>query len=319
MLLPFKLSCDYSYNVIPFRTFANPEVWLSAAILIGLGIGSLFAFLKRSWLVVPLLFILMHLVLINNFLFNIGATMGERLVYHSTFGVCILLVYGLYYLFVKVLHKNASWVAIAILPLVVFYSIRTIARNPAWKNNITLYTTDVKTYPNSTMLNGNACISYFDLSNLPSNKSREKGLLDTANMYGNKALQLHSGYFYTHMNLGLVKAKQGDMDSATYHWLKARELSPYEKKLPEFLDGSAAYYYNKGVGFLNENKLPEALAQLKYANQIKPNDNRPYYYLGVVYFKMKDFAKAKEMWSKGLSLAPNDQILKKALQDVANY
>ena len=121
------------------------------------------------------------------------------------------------------------------------------------------------------------------------------------------------------MNLGLVKAKQGDMDSATYHWLKARELSPYEKKLPEFLDGSAAYYYNKGVGFLNENKLPEALAQLKYANQIKPNDNRPYYYLGVVYFKMKDFAKAKEMWSKGLSLAPNDQILKKALQDVANY
>ena len=319
LLLPLKLSCDYSYNVIPFRTFANPDVWVSLFVLLGLSAGILYTFLKRNWLVVPLLFILMHLVLINNFLFNIGATMGERLVYHSSFGVCILLVYGLYYLMVKVMKTNPQYVALALIPILAFYSIKTIARNPAWKNNITLYTTDVKTYPNSTMLNGNACISLFDMSNMPINKSREKGLLDSANMYGLKALQLHPGYYYTHMNLGLVKAKQGDMDSATFHWLKAREMSPYEKRLPEFLDGSAAYYYNKGVNFMNENKLEEALKELNIANTIKPNDHRPFYYLGMVYFKMNNQAKAKEMWSKGLALAPNDPVLQKAVNDARNY
>lgn len=318
MLLPIKLSCDYSYNVIPFRTFGSWDVWVSALLLLALSVGAFMAFRKRSWLVVPLLFILMHLVLINNFLFNIGATMGERLVYHSSFGVCILLVYGLYYLFNNVLKTKPEYVALIVLPVVVFYSLKTFARNPAWKNNITLYTTDVKTYPNSTMLNGNACICLFDMSNMPMYKSREKGLLDSANTYGLKALSLHPGYFYAHMNLGLVKARQGDMDSATYHWLKARELSPYEKKLPEFLDGSAAYYYNKGVKFLNENKFPEALQQLEIANKIKPNDYRPYYFLGQTYFKMNNIPKARETWSKGLALAPNDQMMRNALQSLGN-
>lgn len=319
LLLPLHLSCDYSFNVIPFRTFANADVWVSLMVLLGLSGGILYTFVKRNWLVVPLLFILMHMVLINNFLFNIGATMGERLVYHSSFGVCILIVYGLYYLMVNVMKINTQYVALALIPLLTFYCIKTMARNPAWKNNITLYTTDVKTYPNSTMLNGNACISLFDLANMPQNKAREKNLLDSANTCGLKALQLHPGYYYTHMNLGLVKARQGDMDSATYHWLKAREMSPYEKKLPEFLDGSAAYYYNKGVNFMNENKLPEALKELKIANTIKPNDHRPFYYLGMVYSKMNNWPMAKEMWSRGLALAPNDQVMQKAVNDAKNY
>ncbi len=319
LLMPMTLSCDYSYNVIPFRTFANPEVWLSLVILIGLAVATVITLRKRSWLVIPLLFILMHLILINNFLFNIGATMGERLVYHSSFGVCILIVYGWYYLFNNIIKVNPQYVTFALLPLIAFYSIKTIARNPAWKNNQTLYLTDVKSYPNSTMLNGNACISLFDMSNMPINKAREKGLLDSANMYGLKALQLHPGYFYTHLNLGLVKAKQGDMDSATYHWLKAREMSPYEKKLPEFLDGSAAYYYNKGVNFVNQNQYQDALTQLNKAHEIKPNDHRPLYYLGLTYYKMNNFSKAKEMWSKGLSFAPNDSVLQNSVKSVANY
>jgi tetratricopeptide (TPR) repeat protein len=257
--------------------------------------------------------------MINNFLFNVGATMGERLAYHSSFGVCLLLVYGLFYLFTNVIPGKPVWAVIALLPLLAFYSVKTIARNPAWKNNIALYTTDVVTYPNGAMLNGNACISLFDMSNMPANKSREKGLLDSANQYGLKALSLHPRYFYTHMNLGLVKAKQGDMDSATYHWLKTREMSPYEKKLPEFLENSAAYYYNKGVGFLDKGQMDEALKNLNMAHTIKPKDHRPLYFLGKIYFAQRNFPMAKQMWSQGLSYAPNDSILQEAVKSVANY
>jgi protein O-mannosyl-transferase len=318
MLLPLKLSSDYSYNTIPFRTFASPEVWLTIALFLGMGIGALYSLKQRNWLVIPILFIILPMLMINNFFFNVGATMGERLVYHSSLGVIVLLVYGAYLLFEKVIKVNPQLVTILMLPLLIFYSLKTFARNPAWKNNITLYSTDVKTYPESTMLNGNACIAYFDLSNLPANKSREKGLLDTATMYGNKALKLHPGYYYTHMNLGLVKAKQGNMDSATYHWLKARELSPYERKLPEFLDGAAAHFYNKGLEFLNAGNLDSALAKFNYAHTIKPNDHRPLYYLGLVYMQMKNPAKAKEMWAMGLKYAPGDQVLQKAYNSVAN-
>lgn len=319
MIFPVKLSADYSFNTIPFRTFACPDVYISIAVLLANAVGIWIAYRKRNWMLFPLLFILLHLLMINNFFFNIGATMGERLVYHSSLGVCILLAYGVYWLLNRYQPGREFMVAVVLLPLILAYSWRTIARNPAWKNNQTLYSTDVKTYPNSTMLNGNACITYFDLSNMPAYKSREKGLLDSANQYGLKALQLHPGYYNSHLNLGLVKAKQGDMDSATWHWLKVREMSPYEQKLPELLDNSAAYYYNKGVGFLDKGQLQDALKNLLKANEIKPKDYRPYYFLGKVYYQMQNFPMAKQMWSKGLSFAPNDQMLRDGLNSVANY
>jgi tetratricopeptide (TPR) repeat protein len=96
-------------------------------------------------------------------------------------------------------------------------------------------------------------------------------------------------------------------------------MSPYEKKLPELLDGSAAYYYNKGVNFYNQNNLDSALFHLNLSHGIKPKDYRPLFYLGQVYYKMNNFSKAKEMWSQGLSFNPGDPVLQNALKSVANY
>jgi tetratricopeptide (TPR) repeat protein len=318
LLFPYQLSCDYSFNVIPFRTFVNPEVWISAAVFIGLGVSILLTIIRRSWLAFPFMMILLNLVLINNFLFNIGATMGERLVYHSSLGICILVVAGAWYVLQKANMAKPVIVSVIIVPLLILGALKTIARNPAWKNNITLYTTDVKTYPNSTMLNGNACISLFDMSNMPMYKNREKGLLDTATIYGYKALSLHPGYFYTHMNLGLVKAKQGLMDSAAYFWLKAKELSPYEKQLPSLLDNAAAYYYNKAMSFFNNNQLDEAMNLLQKAHQIKPNDHRPLYFIGMIYLRKGNTTLARDSWKQALTFAPGDTILLKAIQDIAN-
>ena len=168
------------------------------------------------------------------------------------------------------------------------------------------------------MLNGNACISYFDMSNMPIYKSREKGLLDSANAYGLKSLQLHPKYFYSHINLGLVKAKQGDMDSAAYHWLKAKELSPYEKQIPGLLDNAAAHFYNKGMAAFNANNFTEALVHFKKANSIIPKDHRPLYFIGMVYSRTGDMAKARQVWTEALRYAPNDNILQNALKGLGN-
>ena len=317
LLFPYKLSCDYSFNVIPFRTFSAPEVWLSIALLGALFAATWYCFRKKHWLLFPLLFILIHLFLINNFFFNIGATMGERLVYHSSLGVCILLVVGIQALVQKIKVPQAQSMVLICLPLLVLAGWKTVARNPAWKNNISLYTTDVIAYPNSTMLNGNACISLFDMSNMPIYKSREKQLLDSASMYGYRALALHPGYFYTHMNLGLVKAKQGKMDSAAFFWLKAKELSPYEKQLPELLDNAAAYYYNKGMGYFNQNNLEAAMKEFQTAHQVKPNDHRPLYFIGMIYLKQGNKLLAKDSFMKGLQFAPGDQTLQQALTEAS--
>lgn len=318
LIFPVSLSCDYGFNSIPYRSFANPEVWASLVLLISLMLCTLWAFIKRNSLVIPLLFILTHLMLVNNFLFNIGATMGERLVYHSSLGLCVLIIYGVYYLSSHKFKLPDYTVWIIFLPMMILYSIKTFSRNPAWKNDITLYFTDIKTHPNSTMLNGNLCKHYFDLSLLPKNQSRKNVLLDSSLFYGRKAMSLYPKYAVTLRNMGVAKVTLGDMDSAAYFWLKAKEITPNDKVLLGYIDNAAGKFYNDGNKSFNENNLPLALTQFQRAHDIKPNDHRPLYFLGMVYLKMNDKAKAKAMWTEGLKYAPNDQILKNALLGLGN-
>jgi len=318
LLFPYKLSCDYSYNVIPFRSMADIGVLFTLLVLIAMGVAILVSIRKRLWFAFPLLFIMIHLFLINNFFFNIGATMGERLVYHSSLGICILVVYGIYYLVTEVFKQKIALVAILLFPLIILGSYKTISRNPAWKNNIALYTTDVKTYPNSTMLNGNACLSCFEMSNMPNNADRINGLLDTATNYGLKALQMHPGYYFTDINLGLVKNKQGKKDSAIYYWLKAKQIAPNEPSVNPLLDQMAGEYYNQGQGFFNQNNFSEALVYFLKSNKVSPKDYRPLYFIGLTYSKLGDMKKAKAAWVEGLSYAPNDATLQNAVNSVAN-
>ncbi len=318
LIFPSSLSCDYGFNSIPYRSFSDPAVWASILLIISLSLFTLWALVKRSSLIIPLLFMLTHLVLVNNFLFNIGATMGERLMYHSSLGVSVLLIYGVYYLCTQKFKLPDFTVWIIFLPLMVFYSLKTFSRNQDWKNDVTLYFADIKKHPNSTMLNGNLCKHYFDLSQLPANKARTTALLDSSLFYGRKAMSLYPKYSVTLRNMGVAKVTLGDMDSAAYFWLKAKEITPNDKVLLGYIDNAAGKFYNDGSKSFQENNLPLALAQFQHAHEIKPNDHRPLYFLGMVYLKMNDKAKAKAMWNEGLKYAPNDQVLKNALMGLGN-
>ena len=54
---------------------------------------------------------------------------------------------------------------------------KVIQRNPEWKNDTILYTTDVRKVPNSALANGDAGMAYYNMAILPENKAREKGCL----------------------------------------------------------------------------------------------------------------------------------------------
>lgn len=61
LLFPYKLSCDYSYNVIPFRSMADIGVLFTLLVLIAMGVAILVSIRKRLWFAFPLLFIMIHL------------------------------------------------------------------------------------------------------------------------------------------------------------------------------------------------------------------------------------------------------------------
>jgi protein O-mannosyl-transferase len=307
LLIPTPLSCDYSYNVIPFNEFTDWKVIVAFLMLA----ASIFLFgkslLKRSWLAFPIGFALLHLFLINNLFFNIGATMGERLVYHSSLGICILLVWGAAELFHRLKVSNNYAYTFLVIPIFLLYSAKTIARNPAWKNDISLHLTDVKTYPESTMLNGNACTRLIELSEKPVNAAKTNALLDSAKIYGKKSLQLHPKFVNSFLNMGIVTAKQGKMDSASYYWENVRTLYPHHPQLAAIDANLIQSFYNLAMQYANKEKnLPKAIAELEKALKVTPNNVRLLYDIGGMEFNNKNYQKAKEYWSKANTLDPKD-------------
>jgi protein O-mannosyl-transferase len=317
MLFPTPLSCDYSYNVIEYKNFSDISTIISFIVLLAV-IGAFFyTLIKRHWLAFPLGFLLLNLYLVNNFFFNIGATMGERLVYHSSLGFAMILVWAVAEALKKMVPDSAKHAGLLVgilLPIMLLYAVRTITRNPAWKNDIVLHLNDVKIYPNSTMLNGNAVTRLIELSEQPVNAKIANNLLDSAKIYGYKSLKLHDRFVNSYLNMGIIMAKRAKMDSAAYFWGKVREFYPNHPQLAA-IDANLTSNFTTAAATKMQNKdFAGALELYLKAYQVTPQNPNLLNDMGACYYYLQNYAKAKECWTKGIALAPNDANLNRGMQ-----
>ena len=316
LIYPLKMSSDYSYNAIPYQSFSDIGPWLGVLILVGSGVALIYFIKQKNKLAFPLAFAFLHLILINNLLFNIGATMGERLVYHTSLGTCILLVYGCYWLFKNILKINYNWIMVLFIPVMIMYSLRTLARNPAWKNDYTLSLTDVQTYPNSAMLNGNAFSLLAEMSEWPSNKKVAAQYLDSAIRFGRKALQIHPRFDLVYKNMGIIMYNKYGADSAEVYWSHLPELAAGDPDLPEIQRILGTAFHKRGVNCMGQKDFKQAIRWMEKAYPYMKQSAAIHYDLGTAYANLHEFSKAREYWTKGLQLAPNDGMLNQALHSL---
>lgn len=303
-LLPHPLSSDYGYNSIPYKDFSHPGVMLGIVLLIGLIALAFWALKKRNWLAFAIAFYMGNILLVTNFIFNVGATMGERLVFHSSLGLCMVLGVGIVELAKRIKQPTAAM--LILLPILFLYSVKTISRNKAWKNDITLALTDVEIMPESTSLNGNASSRNIDLSEYPQNKAKEKEYLAKAIHYGIKATTLHPGFVNGYMNLGLAYAKLEQFDSAKVCWDKAFKLYPSHPSKPVYYGLLAEAFNRKAYACGQTKNWAEGKMWLMKAVEVKADNPRFWYDLGGFAFNSQDYVKAKEAWTKAYQLNPND-------------
>jgi cytochrome c-type biogenesis protein CcmH/NrfG len=303
-LFPHPLSSDYGYNSIPYKDFSDPLVWVSILLLLGFIVGGLFALRKKHWLAFAIAFYMLTILLVTNLVFNVGATMGERLVFHSSLGYCMGLGFVLVWLGQK--FKSTQLSLLLALPILLLYSIKTISRNKAWENDITLALTDVEIMPESTALNGNAASRNLDLSEWPKNKPQEKQLIRKSIQYGKKALQLHPKFVNGYLNLGLAYAKLEMYDSAKVCWDVAFAEYPSHPNKQLYYNLLADAYYRAGYKLGGEQKWKDGAAYLQMAVNMAPNNAQYWYDLGGFSFNSQDYVKAKEAWTKAYQLNPKD-------------
>jgi protein O-mannosyl-transferase len=308
LFFPYVLSSDYSYNSIPYRHFTSPEVWVSLIIYIGLLIYTYKLFRKKHPVAWGLIFFFANFLMIANLLFDIGATMGERLIFHSSLGwaVCIGWVFtegSRKYFSSEKIHKAVLWSVLIILT--VLFGIRTITRNEIWKNDITLFTHDVDVMPNSVLCLGNAGARWIDLSERPENKAHEKEYLEKAQKYLNHALELHPKYVNGYLNLGLAYFKLRDYNKAEEIWNTAYRLYPSNPYLVSYYRVLSNVYIQQAFQDAKDKKLQNSLYWFDRASKIFPQDPEIWYNLGGSAFSVGDYARARAAFEKCLQLKPD--------------
>ncbi len=306
LFYPNPLSSDYSYNTIPFANFSSSGVWASIILHISLVVAAIILFVKRNILSFAITFYLLHLFLISNLIFNVGATMGERMVYHSSFGFAIALAVLIGWLLEKISSAQTKKIlAVSFGCIVVIWcGAKTIKRNAEWKNDQTLFIADAQTVPNSALVNGNAGKAYIDLSEKPENKAEEKELIKKGIYHLSRAISIHDKYVNGYLNLGVGYFKLKEYDKAKANWSKAKEIYPSNPFIKRNLDLLGATYFNEGMTIGSKN-IPEAITWLEKAVEIDSTNVEYWYNLGGACFTNKDFAKARNAWGQTLKLKPD--------------
>jgi len=315
LIFPHPLTHDYYPPQIPMMTFADGQVIFTLLIYIGAGIYALMRLPKKDPIAFGVIYFIATLSVVSNLVFPIGTNMGERFMFMPSVGVCLIAAVLLHKLTNK---KIANWsdlkLALPIIALfLVGFSLKTVVRNMAWKNNYTLFSTDIQTSINSAKLNNSMAGITSEEAIKPENAAKKQQMLNDAIRYGLKARELHPTYANPNVIIGNAYLYLGD-------YQKSIEFYDYTLRITG--EGSSDYtnaLNNKKVALANIKpeyltKQGEALANQQFAEAIRIGEQaiaagnisvELFGQQGAAYGASGQHQKALEMFQKVLQLDPN--------------
>jgi hypothetical protein len=315
LFLPVHLSADYSFNTIHYRSFSDWDVWLSLAIHITMVVAAVRLIRKQHWLAFAIVFYLAHLFMVSNLVFNIGASMGERLIYHSSLGFSLVLAWALLELTERISAENMKKALIfgTLVPVIALSGFKNIERNSEWKSDHTLFIHDAKVVPESVMANGNAGKSFIELSDeAKANKDTALGerYLDSALFYLARSFKNHPTYYIGYLNMGYVYYRRQDYDKCEFYWNKAAGVFPragHAGFWKKYDDPLAEVFHVKGNNAGLKKDFKSAAMYLEKAVTYAPQNSTYWADYGGANYELKDYQKALDCWTKALQIDPSNQ------------
>jgi hypothetical protein len=242
---PHPLSFDYTYDAIPLHTFADPATWAGVALCLGLGAVLVTGFRRRRVEAFAVLWFGASMVLVSNLLFLISTNFGDRLLYLPSVMVC--------YVAADLLFRAASvaddqpltaalrspTIVVPLLMVLGAGSVAVIIRTRDWRDEITLFSADVSTYPNSARLNnflGN--MYYFAGDRLfVQQRDPDTAAADFANakQYLLRGLAIHDEFQDLHAVLGMAEYRLKQYREAIPHLERSLAFTNYRTSALEMM------------------------------------------------------------------------------------
>jgi len=301
LVFPHPLTHDYYPRYIDIKTFGDIGVLLSLAIYAGLAFLAIKGFKTRSIVGFSAAYFLITLSIVSNVVFPIGTNMSERFMFMPSLGFA-LGVASLMEIFI--FRKTGKNVFIVTLGIIVgLYTLKTVTRNMVWKDDFTLFTTDVKTSTNSAKVLNAAAGALTTEAFTEKDEAKKKSMLDQALIYINKAVEVHPQYKNAYLIMGNVHYYLKDFD---------KSISAYQKVLdldPNFTDGITNLAITlrdagRQAGEVN-NDLIKAESYLTRSYQLSANDPETTRLLGVLNGIKGNHSEAIKYFTKVLTIEPN--------------
>lgn len=351
LFVPHPLRYDYSYNQIPAVHISN--VWALLGLVLFVA-GAYFtvkqALKKTTWGFALSIF---YITLIPALAFTVlrGGIFAERFLFFPSLGFCIALVYGLSLLMKTNLASDAvvtvkEWLnvnnktAIVVSLVFILYSVKTVSRNTAWKNNLTLFSEDIKTGKNSAQNQHHYANQYIYMASVEKDSVKKIEFTNKGIKALRQSLHVHPKFGESYYLTGLAyQVLTPNTDSAIYYYNKAIQAAPGYSDSYYHLgilyqnmgkNNAASYYYNEAVKYNPQYEEPkkasEALKAMGIDVYINPltsivdstattKDARFYYDLGNYYASQANYGVAASNFEKAVGM---DSSYESAYINLAN-
>ncbi len=299
LLVPFTLLSDYGIGTLEIIQPVHPEGL--AAILFAL--SSIFAIgisLKKDSIVFTLLLWYgAAMLLTSNIVVLIGAGFADRFLFFSSIPAV--------FIGVKLLQKVEplpKYGKFLISVMVLLYASQTYNRIPAWKNNLTLFETDVQASPSNAKLNAFYAMELRDSAMNAATQMASQNLLINAEHHFIKALEAYPKYTDARYNLGVMYQQTGRIEQAKQAYLQA---------LSHFPD-HALSNNNLGLILFNEGNNKEAIEHFRIAYSFAPTNIEILSNHALSFQLEGENDSARFYYEKVLKLNPNHTIAKTNLK-----
>ncbi len=331
LFFPHPLTHDYYPRHVDIMSFGDVSVILAFVSHLILAIVCILYFKKNKLISYSILFYLITLSIVSNIVFPIGTNMSERFLFMPSVGFALGLS--------ALLHKPSikKWGIYVGVAAIFALSIKTILRNPVWKNDYTLFNTDVHVSKRSAKLQNAAGGSIItEYSSKPESAERTKKLTEAV-AHLREAIKIHPTYKNAYLLLGNGQYYLKDYDNAILAYENALKVSPgyseANKNLGITLRDAGRYYgeqkqdLNRAMTYLNRSyainksdyetvrllgvasgmsgNVSLALKYFKEGVALEPNQAQAYVNLGTALQNSGDKAGADQNYQKALQLDPN--------------
>ena len=304
LLFPHPLTSDYYPHHVELMRFGDWQVILSLLIYVGLFYLAVKNLRKRPLISLGVFIYFASLSIVSNFLFPVGTFMAERFLFMPSVGFSLVAACVL----VGIIGQKNRMMSVGILGVVaLLFSAKTVLRNPAWKNDATLFKTDVQVSRKSAKIHNAVGGTLLAEAGKSKDPAIQKSKAQEAVKHLKIALKEHPNYKNAWLLLGNAYNILQQYDSSINAYKNAIRVAPGYQ---DAINNMAITYRQAGQFFGEKQGNPtKAISYLKEAEKLKPNDPEVMRLLGIAYAVSGQVNQAIPYMEKALSLAPKNANL----------